>query len=96
MGFSSTFSRPRFGISPIDSGNLVILLFDMARNRSDDKRLTSSGILVILFLLRSRISRFDSWRIWDVLAARPSCSCVVPPHRMWELLEVVPSYVEIA
>jgi hypothetical protein len=63
MGFSSTFRRPRLAISPMDSGNRVILLFDMAKNLSDDKRLTSSGILVIEFLLRSRISRFESWSI---------------------------------
>ena len=52
-------------MSPMASGNRVTLLFEMARNLSDDKRLMSSGMLVIEFLLRSRISRFESWRIYS-------------------------------
>lgn len=52
-------------MSPMASGSRATLLFEMARNLSDDKRLISSGILVIEFLLRSRISRFESWRIYS-------------------------------
>jgi hypothetical protein len=52
-------------MSSMASGSRVTLLFEMARNLSDDKRLMSSGMLVIEFLLRSRISRFESWRIYS-------------------------------
>ena len=65
IGLSSNFNLLRLFISPIARGRRVMRLRATAKNFSDVSRLMSSGILARRFLLRSRISSLESWRIYE-------------------------------